>query len=157
MAQNIHCCLFVLVFLISHSHEKFGMFGMGCLLQFCPILRFSSVNISLWILFPKCSFKWHFWALFAIAPSLSSQRLLLFTPFSDSVSSIDTALFHNCPSVQSKEHCTPRYTIKNQVKLQKQKPFLILHPLHYVWPITALNSCYFGTCGHIPTTHLQEF
>lgn len=108
MAHNVHCCLFVLMFLLSLSRGKVS----SCLLQFCPILRFSAVNSSLWIPFPKNSCKWHFWATFAIAPFFSSQRLLLFTPFSDSVASIDTALLRNCPSVQSKERCKPRYTIK---------------------------------------------
>ena len=105
LAHNVHCCLFVLMFLFSLSRGKVS----PCLLHFfCPILRFCCVQrCKQLFLHPFLKEQWHFWATFAIAPSFSSQQLLLFTPFSDSVAGIDVVLFSNCSSVRRKECCTP--------------------------------------------------
>lgn len=102
LARDVHCCLFVLI-LFSLSRGKVS----PCLLNFfCPILRFSCVQLCKQLsLHPFLKEQRHFWATFAIPPSFSSQQLLLFTSFSDSVASIDIALFSDCSSVQFKECC----------------------------------------------------
>lgn len=104
LAPNVHCSVFVLMFLFSLSCGKVLPW---LLYLFCPILRFCCVQLCKQLfLHPFLKEQWHFWATFAIVPSFSSQKLLLFIPFSDSAASRDIALFSNCSSLHFKEYCT---------------------------------------------------
>lgn len=126
------------------------------LLQLCPILTFSCNQLSL-NPFPKeqlqISFLSHICnsSIFVI-PEATSVHTIFRLCCKHGYSTI--LKLSICP-IERMKH-TKVHDLKNQVTLQKQKPFLILNPLQYMWPKTALNSCDFGFCGHSLTTHLQK-
>lgn len=127
MAQNIHCCLFVLVFLIFHSHEKFGMFA--AVLPHTEIQQCKHLSLNP---FPKMQLQMAFLSSICnssifVIPEATSVHTIFRLCFKHKHGTIPQLSISN---QKNTAHLSTR--LKNQVKLQKQKPFLILHPLHYV-------------------------